>query len=119
MCYREEEMLPYAYCYLHEMFPKWKGWNMNFLRDEQHIFPDFMIERLNKSTITRIIVMVRMNKYITDHHIIEMTKYERMVRLKKKYQVKKIIIVPTGCDISIVPSDIKIISLKEFHLQTA
>ncbi|MFH0867102.1 MAG: hypothetical protein V1904_12975 [Bacteroidota bacterium] len=116
--YREEEMLPYAFCYLHELYPKRKGWDMNFMRDEQLSCPDFIIERVNGCVVTRVIVMVRMQKIISENHISEMQKYESIIKAEKHFKIEKILIVPAGCNTSQVPSDFKIIYLKEFHLQT-
>lgn len=114
--YREEEMLPYAFCYLHELYPKRKGWNMNFLRDEQLTCPDFVIERVNGNVVIRVIVMVRMHKIISGYQISEMKKYENMIRVEKQYKIEKVMIVPTGCIVSNVPEDFKIIFLKEFKV---
>jgi hypothetical protein len=114
--YKEEEMLPYAFCYLHELYPKRNGWDLNFLRDDQLSFPDFVIERVSECMVTRIVVMVRMHKRITEYHISEMLKYEKIIRVESNYKIEKVLIVPTGCDVSNVPENFKIIFLKEFHL---
>jgi hypothetical protein len=116
--YREEEMLPYAFCYLHELYPKRNGWDLNFLRDEQLSYPDFVIERVNGNKVKRVIVMVRMQKTISEYHISQMRKYESIIKAEKHLEIEKVLIIPTGCNVSNVPGDFKIIFLKEFHLQT-
>jgi hypothetical protein len=116
--YNEEEMLPYAFCYLHELYPKWKGWEMNFLRNEERSYPDFVIEHVNGCMVTRVIAMVRMRKAISDHHISDMQKYESIIKVEKHFKIEKVLLVPTGCDTSCVPPDFKIIYLKEFNMTT-
>lgn len=116
--YREEQMLPYAFCCLHELYPKGKGCDMSFMRDEQFSYPDFVIERVTESIVTRVIVMIRMQKNISEYHIDEMQKYESMIKGKKHFEIVKVLIMPTGYDVSNVPDDFKIIFLKEFKLQT-
>jgi hypothetical protein len=112
--YREEQMLPYAFCCLHELYPKWKGWDMSFMRDEQFSYPDFVIERVTGRIVTRVIAMVRMRKKNSEYHIDEMKKYEIMIKGKKHFEIEKVLIVPTGCNVSNVPDDFKIIFLNEF-----
>jgi len=116
--YREEEMLPYAFCYLHELFPKWKGWQLHFLRNKDFSYPDFVIERVEGNSITRVIALVCMDRLISTYHITEMIKYEKLFRIDRHYSIEKVLIVPAGCDASAASSDFKIIYLKEFHLQT-
>jgi len=116
--YREEEMLPYAFCYLNELYPKRKGWDLNFLRDEQLSYPDFVIDSVNGCLVSKVIVMVQMQKNIKEYDVSEMQKYESIIKAEKQYKIEKVLIVPDGCDTSVVPSDFKIIYLKEFHLQT-
>lgn len=116
--YREEDMLPYAFCYLHELYPKWKGWDMNFQRDDKRSYPDFVIEHINRCMVTKVIAMVRMQKIISNCHISDMQKYESILKVEKHFKIEKVLIVPTGCDTSCVPSDFKIIYLKEFNMNT-
>jgi hypothetical protein len=115
----EEEMFPYAFCYLNELYPKRDGWKLHFVRDEQMSWPDFVIEKEIGRSVKKVIVLVRMQDMIGNTQIAEMKDYEKTMRVKRNYQIEKVFIVPSGCDTSMVPEDIRIIHLKEFSLKSA
>jgi hypothetical protein len=116
---REREMFPYAYCYLNCFYPRKEDWKYSFTRDQKLALPDFVIEKNSGKTSCTALVAVRKQEQITSENIIQMKNYERIFRHKKSQKIEKILIVPYGCDISLVPHDIRIIFLKEFKLKSA
>jgi hypothetical protein len=111
--------MPYAYCYLLELYPKREGWKHRFADRKNFLLPDFIIDKVIGKCVERVIVSVQMDTMISKKHIEEMKIYEKVMRVSRNYHIKKIFFVPSGCEVISMPDDIKVIFLKEFSLKSA
>lgn len=112
LSFKKNEMLPYAFAYLNFFCPGNCRWNAINSRQVNDIVPDFIIENYNGIELSRVAVMVKLNRKITAWHL-------RRMELNENFSagcnnpVGKVFIVPGNCDTSLVPPGIKIIYLKE------
>ena len=114
LAYREEELLPYAFAYLRSQYPRWEGWDLHYNHNDEALSPDFIIERHQEGITYRAAVEVKSSGWITTAHIRKLNNYAKILANHSRCVIEKIFIVPSDCDTSLVPNDIKIIYLKEF-----
>ena len=114
--YCEEEMLPYAFVYLREKYPGWKGWRMNYVFHEELMLSDFVIQRITRYRTYYAIAHVVVTESISKWHLQKLERAAALYRQNPNCIVEKIIIIPAGCATGIIPKHIKIIQLKEFSI---
>ena len=117
MTWREEDMYPYVWRNLRVRYPAYEGWEI-YQRDRWRGYePDFTVERRVGRRIERIVVEVKATCKVTSTHIRQLNRYARNLSGKNVTIVKKILVVPSGTDTSMVPDDIELSYLKKFKCE--
>lgn len=115
MRYNEEDMYPSAYRNLRVRYPAYRGWDI-FPKDYWVTYvPDFVIERENgKGILERAIAEVKCVDKVYQSHISQLNSYVRNLSGNNVKIVEKMLIVPAGVDVSLVPEDINVMYLRSF-----
>lgn len=111
----EKEMYPYVYNLLRRRYPLNEGWEIT----EQHYttgtyIPDFVVSKNGK--LIKYVVPVEV-KYVckaTQAHINQLNSYASKLAGGKAVIQNKILVYPSGADVTLVPSDIDCIFLNSF-----
>lgn len=101
-----------AYNSLRRRFPSEDGWEIYERPDYGSYIPDYGIERRGRRTIERAVAEVKDTDRVTQAHIDQLNRYIRNLSGGNVIIVAKFLIVPAGCDCSIVEEDIEIIYLR-------
>jgi len=118
MSVNEFDMYPYVRQNLRARYPLNEGWTIAERERRDSYEPDFVVERKTWSgTIERVVVEVKAECKITAMHIMQLNEYARNLAGKNVRIIKKILVIPTGADASIVPDDIEIMWLREFRCE--
>jgi hypothetical protein len=109
----EDGMYDNAYNVLRVRFPKNQGWDI-FHKDRWNGYePDFVIERRNsRGDFERGVAEVKDTDMVEQDHIDQLNVYVRNLSGGNVKIVGKFLIVPAGCDRSIVKADIEVIFLR-------
>lgn len=117
MSFYEHDMYPYVSKNLRRRYPKHEGWNIYDKDRWSGYEPDFVVERKGLK-IERTIVEVKVTCRVSQSHIDQLNSYVRNLAGGNVKIVEKILVVPSGTDISIVPNDMNIMFLKSFKCES-
>lgn len=105
-------MYDYAYNSLRRRFPAEYGWEIEERPNYGSYIPDYGIERRRRGTVERAVAEVKDTDRVTQAHIDQLNRYVRNLSGGNVAIVAKFLIVPAGCDCSIVGRDIEVIFLR-------
>jgi len=111
----EFDMYPEVRVLLRKKFPASKGWDIKHRERREGYEPDFIVERKVKGVIERVIVEVKAVCKVTEEHIRQINKYARNLAGANVRIVRKILVIPSHADASIVPKDIEVVYLRKFY----
>jgi hypothetical protein len=108
-------MYPSGYRNLRVRYPARLGWGI-FQKDYWVTYvPDFVVERENRhGIIERAIAEVKCVDKVYQSHISQLNSYVRNLSGNNVKIKEKMLIVPAGVDVSLVPEDIYIMYLRGF-----
>lgn len=112
----EFSMYDNVYNALRRRFPTGQGWEINERPNYGSYIPDFTIERRAGKTIERAVGEVKDTNRVAKVHIDQLNRYVRNIAGGNVKIVAKFIVVPSGCDCSIVGEDIEIIYLRGWYI---
>ena len=119
MSWHEEEMYSYARKNLRARFPAGNGWQI-IVKDRwsggksSTYEADIVVERKRGGKIQRIVVEAKVTEKVSKSHINQINRYSKNLSGGNSVIVRKILVVPSGADTSIVPDDIEIMFLRCF-----
>lgn len=105
-------MYGYAYNSLRRRFPAEDGWEI-FPQDQWDGYrPDYVVEKRMKGVLQRVVAEVKDTDCAQQDHIDQLNYYVKSLAGRNVRIYAKILIVPAGCDCSIVGEDIEVIYLR-------
>lgn len=119
MDFNEHDMYPYVRQNLRKWYPKYGGWEIHGPRDRWYGYePDFVVERRSRDGRTeRVVVEVKPNCRASYNDVAQLNSYVRNLAGRNVRIVEKMLVVPAGADVSIVPEDIVIMFLRSFRCE--
>ncbi|NJE47342.1 hypothetical protein E3E35_08005 [Thermococcus sp. GR7] len=114
----EFDMYPYVKERLRKRYPASEGWIIKHRERRENYEPDFVVERrVSDGKIERVIVEVKAVCKVTQEHIDQINRYARNLAGLNVRIIKKILVVPSYADTSIVPPDIEKMYLRKFYCE--
>jgi len=124
--WHEYNMYPYVKRNLRKKYPKNLGWEIiqqdrwNGTDLHSGYETDFTVERKKRSGFTeRIIVEVKAECNAKQEHIDQLNSYVQKISGGYVRIIDKILVYPSGADVSIVPEDINIMKLRNFKCENS
>lgn len=96
---------------LKNRFPEEYGWIVNSCLSWQPHLPDFIIDRMMGRNTERVVALVILEERLTFRHINRIDEIAMRLTGNNFCFAGKIIIVPQGCDISMVHTNAEILAL--------
>lgn len=112
--WREDVMYPYVKRNLQASYPARLGWTIIGKDRWNGYEPDFTVERRRKGRVERVVVEVKAAIKAEGSHVDQINKYARNISGGNAVLRNKILVYPSGVDISNIPDDIDVMLLKSF-----
>jgi len=109
----EKEMYPNVWRSLRRKYPKRDGWEIFHEDNWVSYRPDFVIEKKTRGRVKRVICEVKLND-ITQRDVTQINGYTRNLSGGSVNIMGKLLYVPAGTDVELVPYDIEIHFLRDY-----
>lgn len=114
MAFKEKEMYDAAWDAVRRRYPLSDGWELTAQDNRGTYIPDYVLKRVSRGITWYVPVEVKAVCKATSIHVAQLNGYARNLAGGNARIENKIMVYPSGADVSIVPDDIEVIKLRGF-----